>query len=184
MRKSFLYVFIAISFAMVVSGSVSAQDVSQGRGYIAVDGGVRFVHVDGYDVGYLFGGAIGYDTEKGPRGELAVSYSNNGLSDFSAVDVGFLTILGKGCYDFHISDTSFTPYIGFALGYGRASASATVSSITLSATDSAFVFGSTAGFRAALNDKVSAGVEYSFLGYDIDDPDFLSGLTLRLYYKF
>ncbi len=50
--------------------------------------------------------------------------------------------------------------------------------------DRALAYGGITGFRVPVHGKFSIGVEYSFIGYDIDDPDFFSGLTGRIYYKF
>lgn len=198
MRKSFfVFFFLAVSFA-VGSANVRAQSFPEGGVYMAFDGGVRVIHLDvgdseiddDPDVGYLFGGAVGYDTGKGPRGELAVSYSNNNVSisgteaDF---DFGLFTVLGKGYYDLHLDGTSFTPFIGPALGYGRVSASISVPAgrdvtVKVSASDDIFLWGGQVGFRVSLNENISAGLEYSLLGDE--DAEFVGGIVGRIQYKF
>lgn len=203
LKRLFSYTLFTLLAAVFISVGARAEGVSSelkktsGSPYFFLGGGIR--HLTGEadsEIGYLFSGGVGYDSGSGLRAELEVAYSSNNVdldiylptSADGEWDLGLWSFLVKSYYDFHNLNNSFVPFVGTALGWTRAKhkLKITVNSTTTSVNDTEnyFNWGSLAGFRIPVGEKVFAELEGSIIGYGLDDTDWSTNVQVRLSYKF
>lgn len=109
----------------------SAQSI-----YYGAHGGLNLAHdadaTDGvvteevaYDLGFAFGGFVGYDLGNGLRLEGEVTYRVNDFDTLGGIsfggDVSSLALMANGFYDFD-SGSPFVPYVGAGAGVANVSA--------------------------------------------------------------
>jgi opacity protein-like surface antigen len=117
-------------------------------------------HAD-FDTGYLYGGAVGYDTGDGWRVELDSLFQNTEVNHFGGMSapghVWSTGLMANATYDL-TQNTKFTPYVGAGLGFedvgGR------VNGMSGDQWKPAYQF--EAGLRDDLSANLSAFTEYRF----------------------
>jgi len=126
------------------------------------------------DAGFAVGGAGGYSVGNA-RGEVEIAYQKNSLDQISMLGVPFeltgdttlLSVLVNGYYDFDM-DSPFTPFVSGGIGFAQFNLNdskivGTPDPVT-NDDDTVFAYQVGAGVDYAINEEVSLGVKYRYLG--------------------
>ncbi len=171
-------VILIASFCFI--NSVSAQP------YVSIRGGLSLLSDSEignspleftYDLGYVVGGAFGYDFGN-LRAEGEVGYSMNdidtvqgpGGSAPASGDVSILSFMANGYYD-HTFNPNIEGYVGFGLGFANAELSGGGS-----VDDTIFAYQLIVGGSYLINPVVTAFTEYRYLG--TSDPNWGASVEL------
>ena len=190
--KSMLLASVALMAAAFISTSANAADPAfpvaptKNPLYVSVFGGASFlneVHAtsggnDPYiartNMGYILGGAVGYQFNEHIRAEVELSHSSWHVNSYNSSGRPFKPatgsisetyLLGNIWYDIP-THSAFTPYVGGGLGAGFTSADALFNGGThgygppLSQPNLAFQIG--AGVKFDLSEKLALDVGYRF----------------------
>jgi opacity protein-like surface antigen len=167
-----------------VSGNIgpsilSDSDISDSEAGLTLTADLTF------DTGITFGGAIGYDFDKG-RIELAVDYKSHDVDEWQDVSItGFgnlgdfsgdgevtaLSLLANGYFDIH-TNSPVTPYLGGGIGF----ANIDVEDLTFEGIeigdddDTVFAYQAAVGIGIDVAENITVDVGYRFFG--TSDPDF------------
>ncbi len=123
-----------------------------------------------YDLGYVVGGAFGYDFGN-LRAEGEIGYSENDLDALTGPggslpangDVSILSFMANGYFE-HTFNPAIEGYVGFGMGVANAELSGTGS-----VDDTVFAYQAILGASFVVNSTVSAFTEYRYLG--TSDPN-------------
>ncbi len=146
-----------------------------------------------FDLGFVVEGAVGYAHDSGVRGELALGYrqndfdkltitndggvgaflgvgSLNGISVNTDGDVGALSFMANGYYDFDLG-SKFKPFVGVGLGVALIDVDASVLGVTIvDDDDTVFAYQGMAGVSYEISESISASLFYNY--FATIDPEF------------
>ncbi|KPK74320.1 MAG: hypothetical protein AMJ79_14500 [Phycisphaerae bacterium SM23_30] len=127
------------------------------------------------DVGYLYGGAIGYRFLDKFRIEEEITYQKNDIEKEGAQpalgEISTLAILLNGYYDFATEESVYRPFLSVGIGYATVETILTTGSpIRLAGQDAIFTYQVGIGLGYAINEKVTLDFRYRFQEYS--DPDY------------
>lgn len=141
-----------------------------GHGGVAIPSG-EYAYL--IKTGLNLGLQVGYHFDTNVRVELAMDYMENAVraqyAGISNEQVNWFTFMLNGYYDFHITDCSFTPFIGLGIGTASANASASLNGGTIiSQSETRFAYQGILGFNVPLSHRVTLGADYRFLNWTND----------------
>jgi opacity protein-like surface antigen len=190
-------IFVMVVFALVFI-TTSAQAADKGM-YFSGNLGISLlsdsdvgpipgvVSENSYEMGMKVGGAMGYDFG-GFRVEGEAAYRTNNADDETGNfipgpltgSVSALSIMLNGYYDFHITNSSWVPYLGAGVGMANVNydMGSTVSPVVLYLDDSdtvfAYQFIAGAGYKISSNTTLTVDYRY----FATKDPSVRAGAGL------
>lgn len=134
-----------------------------------------------FQLGYTFGGFVGYDFGNTFRLEGEISYRENQIHTGLGADPQALasSIMVNGYYDLHLSK-SFNLYFGSGLGVASAQLETISLGQVIDANETVFAYQIEAGVGWNYNPKVNFSLGYRF--FDAADPEFVlpAGQRVRM----
>ncbi len=125
-----------------------------------------------FNVGYTFGGFVGYDFGNNFRLEGEISYRENQISTGGGEDpqAGTSSIMFNGYYDLPLTKP-FNLYFGGGLGVATAQLETISLGQVIDANESVFAYQLEAGINWNYNPKATFSLGYRF--FDAADPEFV-----------
>tara|TARA_R110000868_G_scaffold392875_1_gene663721 strand:- start:31844 stop:32506 length:663 start_codon:yes stop_codon:yes gene_type:complete len=188
MLKRLLVGVTAILALSTTAFAASADHKTQDGMYMSAMGGWNFMmdaNVNNFagtgdrlsrnsQVGYNFGGAIGYQMNN-VRVEFAVdTLRSNDHSitlggEKATGDIGYaqiLPVMVNAYYDFNMMHSRFVPYVGAGIGYAQTEEGESGAFLNVSGNTNAnvFAYNFMGGVKYNLNDKINFFAEYRYLG--------------------
>ena len=166
----------------LLMGALCGGACTQGRAadmgpYVSFDAGVNIVSdrdlktggTAEFDTGYRFSVAGGYRFTRFISAEIETGYLYNDVKDAGDTKLGQLPVLLNAVFRYENS-SHFVPFVG--VGVGGVVSFFTVDDIISKDDDSDIVFAwqVQAGVHYRINDHMSAGITYKYLG--VDSPEF------------
>ena len=126
-----------------------------------------------FDVGYTFGGFVGYDFGNNLRLETEISYRENEIRTGGGADpqAGTSSIMLNGFYDGIPFLKSFEVYLGGGLGVATAQLETIFQGQAIDVDESVFAYQLEAGIDWNYNPKATFSLGYRF--FDTADPEFV-----------
>ena len=126
-----------------------------------------------FDVGYTFGGFVGYDFGNNLRLESEISYRENEIRTGGGADpqAGTSSIMLNGFYDGIPFLKSFEVYLGGGLGVATAQLETIFQGQAIDVDESVFAYQLEAGIDWNYNPKATFSLGYRF--FDTADPEFV-----------
>lgn len=135
-----------------------------------------------FDVGYTFGGFVGYDFGNNLRLEGEISYRENEIRTGGGEDpqAGTSSIMLNGFYDGIPFLKSFEVYLGGGLGVATAQLETISLGQAIDASETVFAYQLEAGIDWNYNPKATFSLGYRF--FDTADPEFVlpAGQRVRM----
>ncbi len=130
--------------------------------YVGVHGGIAILSSDGWNVGPDVGGQVGYKIGN-VRVEGAFSYYSNS-TDFLGDNIvlHMTTLMANGYYDFNFG-SRVIPFVGAGIGWLHAWLSDSVGLVVPD--DNEFAYQGIAGLNFQINDRLTFGLSYHYLGW-------------------